>query len=60
MRAGDTAAVLMTPDGSSPLGTRIRGPVSASLDRSRFLKVLSLAPFALHSTCTSPPGIWRR
>lgn len=61
-RAGDTAAILLTPDGSAPMGTRIKGPVSAALDRSRYLKVLSLAPVTLYSTLApSPaPGVWRR
>lgn len=50
VRTGETAAILLTPDGSAPMGTRIKGPVSASLDRSRYLKVLSLAPVTLYST----------
>lgn len=54
VRAGETAAILLTPDGSSPLGSRVRGPISASLDRSRYLKVLSLAPVTLFSTLAAP------
>lgn len=54
VRTGETAAILLTPDGSSPLGTRVRGPISASLDRSRHLKVLSLAPVTLFSTLAAP------
>lgn len=50
MRTGETAAILLNADGSAPLGTRVRGPVSASLDRSRFLKVFSLSRVTLFST----------
>lgn len=73
VRTGETAAVLLTSDGTAPMGTRIRGPVSAALDRKRFLKVLSLSRVSLFSTvagCStglaSPSlegrkqGIWRR
>lgn len=71
VRAGDTAAILLTADGTAPMGTRIKGPVSASLDRSRYLKVLSLAPVTVFSTLAAnpvrtsiltneTPGIWRR
>lgn len=55
MRTGDTAAILLTADGTAPMGTRIKGPVSAALDRSRYLKVLSLAPVTLYSTFASAP-----
>ncbi len=50
VRMDHTAAVLLGQDLSTPLGTRIRGPVSASLDRSRFLKVFSLARVTLFHT----------
>lgn len=50
VRMGDTAAVLLSTDGASPLGTRVRGPVSAALDRKKYLKVLSLARVSLFST----------
>lgn len=72
VRMSETAAILLTQDGSAPMGTRIKGPVSASLDRGRYLKVLSLAPVTLYSTLASasrggrqhqpycPPGIRRR
>lgn len=49
-RAGETAAILLSKDGLAPLGTRIRGPVSASLDRARYLKVFSLARSSFYST----------
>ncbi|CAN8076472.1 unnamed protein product [Agarophyton chilense] len=49
VRMGETAAVLLNAEGA-PLGTRIRGPVSAALDRKRFLKVLSLSRATLFST----------
>jgi large subunit ribosomal protein L14 len=50
VRAGETAAILISKENGNPLGTRIRGPVSASLDRKRYLKVLSLARTTLFST----------
>ncbi|PXF49096.1 50S ribosomal protein L14 [Gracilariopsis chorda] len=53
MRTGETAAILLNADGA-PLGTRIRGPVSAALDRKRFLKVLSLSRATLFSTLACP------
>lgn len=53
MRTGETAAILLAADGTTPLGTRIRGPVSAALDRSRYLKVFSMARIGLFSTLAS-------
>mmetsp|Transcript_6031 Transcript_6031/g.16067 ORF Transcript_6031/g.16067 Transcript_6031/m.16067 type:complete len:123 (-) Transcript_6031:1197-1565(-) len=41
LRTSDTSCVLLQPNGQ-PLGTRIRGVVSASLDRQKWLKVISL------------------
>lgn len=54
---GETAAVLMSSDGTAPMGTRIKGPVSASLDRKKYLKVMSLARVSLFSSlCAKAPG----
>lgn len=50
MRTGETAAILLNADGTAPVATRIRGPVSASLDRKKYLKVLSLSRVSLFST----------
>lgn len=55
VRTGDTAAILLNADGTAPVATRIRGPVSAALDRKRFLKVLSLARVSLFSTAAASP-----
>jgi len=41
LRTSDTSCILLQPNGQ-PLGTRIRGVVSASLDRQRFMKVFSM------------------
>lgn len=60
VRMGETSAILLTTDGSAPMGTRIKGPVSASLDRARYLKVLSLAPVALFSTSTAASSFTRQ
>lgn len=60
VRMDHTAAVLLGTDLSTPLGTRIRGPVSASLDRSRFLKVFSLARVSLFSSLASGAGVRSR
>lgn len=49
VRMGETAAILLNNDGQ-PLGTRIRGPVSAKLDRKKYLNVFSLARVSLFST----------
>lgn len=73
VRTGETAAILLSGDGTAPMGTRIRGPVSAALDRKRFLKVLSLSRISLFSTVAGREtglagvafegrrqGVWRR
>lgn len=73
VRTGETAAVLLNSDGTAPMGTRIKGPVSAALDRKKFLKVLSLSRVTLFSTCAArstgfaqldrgarKKGVWRR
>mmetsp|Transcript_17823 Transcript_17823/g.38605 ORF Transcript_17823/g.38605 Transcript_17823/m.38605 type:complete len:123 (-) Transcript_17823:633-1001(-) len=41
LRTSDTACILLHQNGQ-PLGTRIRGVVSAALDRQKWLKVISL------------------
>lgn len=56
VRAGETAAILLNTDGT-PMGTRIKGPVSSALDRSKYLKVFSLARVSLFSTRA---GVWQR
>lgn len=53
VRCGETAAILLNTDGT-PMGTRIRGPVSAALDRKRYLKVFSLSRVSLFSTTSAP------
>jgi large subunit ribosomal protein L14 len=57
VRTSESAAILISKDGGTPLGTRIRGPVSASLDRKRFMKVLSLARTTLFSSLASRRGL---
>jgi large subunit ribosomal protein L14 len=57
MRTSESAAILISKDGGTPLGTRIRGPVSASLDRNRFMKVLSLARTTLFSSLATHRGL---
>lgn len=56
VRTSETAAILISGDTGAPLGTRIRGPVSASLDRKRYLKVLSLARTTLFSSLATRRG----
>lgn len=61
MTSGGSAAVLLargTTD--TPLGTRVRGPVSAALHRDGNVKVLSLARAALMSTLAGPGVMARR
>lgn len=74
VRTGDTAAILLNAEGTAPMGTRIRGPVSAALDRKKYLKVLSLSRVSLFSTRAAvssdgfvnrrsafrQAGVWRR
>lgn len=50
VRMDHTAAIILGQDGSTPLGTRIRGPVSGALDRSKYLKVFALARVSLFSS----------
>jgi large subunit ribosomal protein L14 len=56
VRTSESAAILISKEGGNPLGTRIRGPVSASLDRKRYMKVLSLARTTLFSSLASHRG----
>jgi len=46
LRSGDTSVVMMNHAGQ-PLGTRIRGFVSSNIDRSKYMKVLSLCRVVL-------------
>jgi large subunit ribosomal protein L14 len=47
IRFDDNAAVLLTPDGQNPRGTRIFGPVARELRERQFMKIISLAPEVL-------------
>ncbi|MDQ7829466.1 MAG: 50S ribosomal protein L14 [Armatimonadota bacterium] len=47
IRFDDNAAVLLTPDGQNPRGTRIFGPVARELRERQFTKIISLAPEVL-------------
>ncbi len=47
IRFDDNAAVLLTPDGQNPRGTRIFGPVARELREKQFMKIISLAPEVL-------------
>lgn len=53
MRMDHAAAVILGNDGVTPLGTRIRGPVSGSLSRERFVKIFSLARVSLFSSLST-------
>lgn len=43
----DNSAVLINPQTSEPVGTRIFGPVARELRSKRFMKIVSLAPEVL-------------
>ncbi len=43
----DNSAVLINPQSSEPVGTRIFGPVARELRSKRFMKIVSLAPEVL-------------
>ncbi len=47
IRFDDNAAVILAPDGRSPVGTRIFGPVARELREKGFSRILSLAPEVL-------------
>ncbi len=43
----DNAAVILKPDSTDPVGTRIFGPVARELREKGFMKIVSLAPETL-------------
>ena len=43
----DNACVLLKDDNSSPVGTRVLGPVARELREKGFMKIISLAPEVL-------------
>lgn len=43
----DNAAVILKPEGTDPVGTRIFGPVARELREKGFMKIVSLAPETL-------------
>lgn len=47
IRFDDNAAVVLGADGTSPLGTRIFGPVARELRERGFSRIMSLAPETL-------------
>ena len=47
IRFDDNAAVLLTPDGQNPRGTRIFGPVARELREKQFMKIIALPPEVL-------------
>ncbi|HEY7835728.1 MAG TPA: 50S ribosomal protein L14 [Ktedonobacterales bacterium] len=47
IRFDDNAAVILTPVGNNPRGTRIFGPVARELRDKAFMKIISLAPEVL-------------
>lgn len=47
IRFDDNAAVILSPDGRNPVGTRVFGPVGRELRERRFMKIVSLAPEVL-------------
>ena len=47
IRFDDNAAVILSPDGKNPVGTRVFGPVGRELRERRFMKIVSLAPEVL-------------
>ena len=47
IRFDNNAAVLLTPDGQNPRGTRIFGPVARELRERQYMKIISLAPEVL-------------
>lgn len=47
IRFDDNSAVLLAPNSTEPLGTRIFGPVARELRAKKFMKIISLAPEVL-------------
>lgn len=47
IRFDDNAAVILSPDGKNPVGTRVFGPVGRELREKKFMKIVSLAPEVL-------------
>jgi large subunit ribosomal protein L14 len=47
IRFDDNAVVLLGPDGRTPIGTRVFGPVARELREKGFSRILSLAPEVL-------------
>jgi large subunit ribosomal protein L14 len=47
IRFDDNAVVLLGPDGRTPVGTRVFGPVARELREKGFSRILSLAPEVL-------------
>lgn len=47
IRFDDNAAVILSPDGRNPVGTRVFGPVGRELRERKFMKIVSLAPEVL-------------
>jgi len=47
IRFDDNAAVILSPDGKNPVGTRVFGPVGRELREQKFMKIVSLAPEVL-------------
>jgi large subunit ribosomal protein L14 len=47
IRFDDNAVVLLGPDGKTPIGTRVFGPVARELREKGFSRILSLAPEVL-------------
>lgn len=47
IRFDDNAAVILGPDDTNPVGTRVFGPVGRELREKKFMKIVSLAPEVL-------------
>jgi large subunit ribosomal protein L14 len=47
IRFSENAAVIINPENTDPIGTRIFGPVARELRDKRFMKIVSLAPEVL-------------
>ena len=58
MRMDHSAAVLISKEKKEPLGSRIKGPISAGLDRKKFIKLFSLARISLFSSLATHRGVY--